>query len=124
MGELPSVSANATGMAQLFGNLLVNAIKYRREDVPSHVIVDAHYSSAAPVVEITVSDNGVGIEAKYLERIFSPFERLSGSSVAGTGLRLAICTKVCEAHDWEIKVSSEVGMGASFRISIPLAHQA
>lgn len=120
VGELPSVHANATGMVQLFGNLLVNAIKYRREDVPSQVTIDAHYSSAAPVVEISVSDNGVGMEARYLDRIFSPFERLSGSSVAGTGLGLAICTKVCEAHDWEIKVSSEVGMGSSFRISIPL----
>ena len=124
VGELPSVNANATGMAQLFGNLLVNAVKYRRDGVPSQITVDAHYSSAAPIVEITVSDNGVGIEARYLKRIFSPFERLSGSSVAGTGLGLAICSKVCEAHDWEIKVLSEVGMGSSFRISIPLVQVA
>ena len=124
VGELPSVNANATGMAQLFGNLLVTAVKYRRDGVPSQITVDAHYSSAAPIVEITVSDNGVGIEARYLKRIFSPFERLSGSSVAGTGLGLAICSKVCEAHDWEIKVLSEVGMGSSFRISIPLVQVA
>ncbi len=121
VGELPNVIANTTGITQLFGNLLVNAIKYRREDVPSRVTIDAHYSAAAPVVEITVSDNGVGMEAKYLQRIFSPFERLGGSSVAGTGLGLAICTKVCESHDWELDVSSEVGMGSTFRVRIPLS---
>ena len=124
VGNLPCVIANATGMTQLFGNLLVNAIKYRREGVPSQITIDAHYSSTVPVVDITVNDNGVGIEAKFLERIFSPFERLATSSVSGTGLGLAICTKVCESHNWTINVSSEVGVGSSFRIGVPLAQVA
>ena len=124
VGNLPCVIANATGMTQLFGNLLVNAIKYRRKGVPSQITIDAHYSSTFPVVDITVNDNGVGIEAKFLERIFSPFERLATSSVSGTGLGLAICTKVCDSHDWTIDVSSEVGVGSSFRIGVPLAQVA
>ena len=121
VGKLPCVIANATGMTQLFGNLLVNAIKYRREGVSSQITIDAHYPSTVPIVEITVKDNGVGIEAKFLERIFSPFERLATSSVSGTGLGLAICTKVCESHNWTIDVSSEVGEGSSFKIGVPLA---
>lgn len=120
VSNLPCVIANATGMTQLFGNLLINAIKYRREGVPSLVTVDAHYPPSTPVVEITVRDNGVGMESKYLERIFSPFERLGGNTIAGTGLGLAICTKVCESHAWEIDVSSEVDRGSSFRIRVPL----
>lgn len=121
VGNLPCVIANATGMTQLFGNLLVNAIKYRREGVPSQITIDAHYSSTVPVVDITVKDNGVGIESKYLERIFTPFERLATNSVSGTGLGLAICAKVCESHDWTIDVSSEVGVGSCFRIGVPLS---
>lgn len=120
VGNLPCVMANATGMTQLFSNLLVNAMKYRQEGVPSQISVDSHYPSTARVVDITVQDNGVGIESRYLDRIFTPFERLTSGSVMGTGLGLAICTKVCESHDWVLDVSSEVGVGSRFKIRVPL----
>ncbi|NND90133.1 MAG: hypothetical protein HKN42_04655 [Granulosicoccus sp.] len=122
IGDLPLVEANQTGMVQLFGNLLVNAVKYRRPDTACVVRIDAHYPAGEQRVVITVEDNGMGIDNQHLQRVFSPFERLGGGAVAGTGLGLAICARVCEAHGWSIEVSSEVGVGSCFRISVPLAH--
>lgn len=119
VGKLPTVTANRTGMSQLFGNLLLNAIKYRRPDVSCTVEVEARYLEDDDVMIIDVRDNGVGIEECYLERVFVPFERLASLSVAGTGLGLAICAKVCDAHGWHISVTSEVGVGSCFHVAIP-----
>ncbi len=120
VGQLPAVIANRTGMFQLFGNLLINAIKYRRQDVNCTVDIQARPMEGEDTVVIDVRDNGVGIEERFYERVFVPFERLESQSVSGTGLGLAICAKVCDAHGWRITVSSELGVGSCFHIAIPV----
>ena len=122
VGKLPVVMASRTGMSQLFGNLLVNAIKYRREEVDCVVDIQARYPDGQDRLIIDIRDNGVGIEERYFERVFIPFERLGSLSVSGTGLGLAICAKVCDAHGWHISVSSEFGKGSCFHVSIPAEH--
>lgn len=119
VGKLPTVMASRTGMSQLFLNLMLNAVKYRRKEVPCVIDIQARYPVDEPVVIIDVQDNGIGIEEKFLERVFVPFERLCSQQVSGTGLGLAICTKVCEAHGWRIWVTSEPGVGSCFHISLP-----
>ena len=115
--ELPVVNANALGMAQLFRNLMVNAFKYRKPDMPASlaISVDRHHESVC----INVTDKGVGINKKYHERIFVPFERVHAGKIQGTGLGLAICRKVCDSHNWELDVKSTSDVGTTFKIHIP-----
>lgn len=121
--DMPVVLANELGMAQLFRNLMINGLKYRRPDVPAkiRITIDRHAGDAQAMTYIRVEDNGIGIQAQYLDRIFVPFERLNTSGVMGTGLGLAICKKVCVAHGWNLDVSSEPDQGTSFIIGIPKA---
>ncbi len=117
--ELPIVMANRIGMFQLFSNLLINAIKYRRDDVACEVAIRTRQPADRDGLVIEVKDNGIGIEERFFDKIFVPFERLASQSVSGTGLGLAICAKVCNAHGWHISVSSETGQGSCFQIAIP-----
>lgn len=115
--KMPVVLANELGMAQLFRNLMANALKYRKPGMPARIHMKLE--DAGELLHIRVEDNGIGIASRYLEKIFVPFERLHGSDVPGTGLGLAICKKVCESHGWSIDVSSEPGVGTSFVVKIP-----
>ena len=115
--ELPVVNANALGMAQLFRNLMLNAFKYRKADMPASLSITVHRHQAT--VCINVTDKGVGIDKKYHERIFVPFERMHSGKIQGTGLGLAICRKVCDSHDWTLDVESTSGVGTTFKILIP-----
>lgn len=122
MGELPVVNANLTGMSQLFRNLLVNSMKYRREEVPCTIRIDTLFSADGQEFIIEFEDNGIGIKEEHKHRVFAPFERLKTSQVTGTGLGLAICQKVCDAHDWIIDLRSEEGKGTCFIITGPVSH--
>ena len=115
--ELPVVNANALGMAQLFRNLMINAFKYRKPDMPASLAITANRHHAS--VCINVTDKGVGIDEKYHKRIFTPFERMHAGKVQGTGLGLAICRKVCDSHGWDLAVESTSGVGTTFKIHIP-----
>ncbi len=118
VSPLPVVHANSVGMAQLFRNLIINALKYKKPDTPARVtisITDSPDDAFGPVV-ISVKDNGIGIDTQYLERVFQPFERLQSGDVRGTGLGLAICKKVCESHGWRLQVESQPGEGTTFKI--------
>jgi PAS domain S-box-containing protein len=113
---LPEVAVNSTQMAQVFQNLISNAIKYRSEQTPK-IVVRAVKSENEWTIEI--ADNGIGIPAEQHERIFGMFKRLHGVHVAGTGIGLALCRRVIENHGGRIWVDSTPGKGSTFRFALP-----
>ncbi len=127
VGALPTIVADATQMRQLFQNLVVNGLKFHREEVPPVVSVrqEEDASLAENFCRIVVEDNGIGFEAQYGERIFAPFERLhTRRKYEGTGIGLAICRKIVERHGGSIVAQSVVGQGTRFLITLPLHAQA
>lgn len=117
VGELPTVPGRATELGLLFQNLVSNAIKFRAEDAPPRVVIRAEETETAWA--ISVSDNGIGIEEQYFERIFQIFQRLhTASEYEGTGVGLAHCRKIVELHDGAIEVESTPGEGTTFRFTL------
>ncbi len=135
---LPTVLGDASQLAQLFYNLLTNALKFARRDesgglIPPRVTIKATLVRAQDLPDsvkpnrmvevyhrIDVVDNGIGFEEKYLDRIFQVFQRLhSKNEFAGTGIGLAICGKVVANHGGAITASSQPGQGATFCVYLP-----
>ena len=116
--DLPTVRADATQLEQLFQNLIANGIKFRRPEVPPDLHVSATRARAA--WSFAVHDNGIGIEAQYLDRIFVLFQRLhSRAQYPGTGIGLAICKKIVERHGGTMSVQSRPGQGTTFEFTLP-----
>jgi PAS domain S-box-containing protein len=130
---LPTVAGNSSQLEQLFQNLLSNALKFRKTDSPTHIEIRCERvearllpqsvkpaQAAMTYFRIDVSDNGIGFNERYLDRIFQIFQRLHGKSeYAGTGIGLAICEKVVTNHGGAITASSKPGQGATFSIYLP-----
>lgn len=115
---LPTVSADSTQLTQLFQNLIGNAVKFQKKDVPPQVHVSAEYKEKEWV--FSVQDNGIGIDPKYFERIFLPFQRLhTVAEYPGSGIGLATCRKIVERHGGRIWVSAEPSKGSVFYFIIP-----
>jgi signal transduction histidine kinase len=122
---LPAVQADPTQMRQLLQNLIANALKFHRDDVPPVVRVAAAPAGEPGMVAITVTDNGIGFESNYEERIFRVFERLHPRDVyAGTGIGLPLCRKIAERHRGTIRGEGRPGEGATFTVTLPLAASA
>jgi PAS domain S-box-containing protein len=109
---LPTLPADEVQLAQVFQNLMGNALKFRGPTVPRiHVAV----SEQPAEWEITVRDNGIGIEPQYFDRIFMVFQRLHNKGeYPGTGIGLAIVKKVIERHGGQVRVESKLGEGSAF----------
>ena len=130
--NLPTINAQSFQMYQLFQNLFTNALKFTKSEVPAVITVKCSVATPSEVKEnpallplgnyyrITVSDNGIGLEDEYAERIFALFQRLHGrSEYEGTGLGLAICRKIVEGHQGQIKAKGTLGVGTEFTIYLP-----
>jgi len=119
VGELPKIDADSMQMQQLFQNLIANALKF-------------HKPGEAPVVKVTAvvkgnectlsfQDNGIGFDEKYLDRIFTIFQRLHGrQAYEGTGVGLAVCRRIAERHSGSITARSATDQGACFMVKLPV----
>ena len=114
---LPSIYADRIQLCRLFQNLVGNAIQYRRPDTAPCINVSARREGAEWLFSVT--DNGIGIESQYLDKVFGIFKRLHGRDNPGTGMGLAICKKIVARHSGRIWVESKPGMGSTFFFTLP-----
>lgn len=123
IGALPVIQADPLQMRQLLQNLAGNALKFHRDGVPPLVDVRGEIENGR--CRIIVSDNGIGFDEKYAERIFTMFERLHArTKYEGTGIGLAICRKIAERHGGEIRAHGKPDEGATFIVTLPVRHDA
>ncbi|MEN6343132.1 MAG: PAS domain S-box protein [Methanospirillum sp.] len=118
VGDLPTVTADAAQLEQVFSNLIGNAVKYARDGVPPEVRISAR--PAGGMWEFAVADNGIGIEPVYFDRIFEMYQRLhTHDEYEGTGIGLAIVKKIVERHGGRVRVESTSGKGSTFIFTLP-----
>jgi PAS domain S-box-containing protein len=130
---LPIIDADPMQMRQLLQNLIGNSLKYYRSGVPPVVRIHSRTVErmreglgpdgvqAQQFCEVLVTDNGIGFDEKYLDRIFTVFQRLhSKTEYDGTGVGLAICRKIVDRHHGTITARSSPGQGATFVVTLPL----
>lgn len=124
VGTLPVIDAESTQMYQLIQNLVSNSLKFARPGVPPVVEVsclagDEHGNPA--YTRLVVRDNGIGFEQKYAEKIFAPFQRLHGrGEYEGSGIGLAIVSKIALRHGGKVQAAGLPGQGATFTVTLPL----
>ena len=119
MGDLPTVVADEIQMRQLFSYLISNAIKFHKKNVAPEISIVSHQLGNG-YWEILINDNGIGVDEKYNDRIFKPFERLHGMNEReGIGMGLALCQKIVTRHGGTISVRSKPDKGATFIVTLP-----
>jgi signal transduction histidine kinase len=118
-GSLPSVNVGRIQLVQLFQNLIGNAIKFRGEPPP---LITVSGEKQDGMAAFTVADNGLGIPAEHLQRIFVIFQRLhTREEYAGNGVGLAICKRIVEQRGGRMWVESTAGAGSTFRFTLPIS---
>jgi signal transduction histidine kinase len=123
VASLPTVQADPLQMRQLAQNLIANGVKFHREGVPPKIQVEGEVRNNK--ARITVTDNGIGFDERYAERIFRVFERLHGrNAFPGTGIGLALCRKIAERHGGTIVAESTPGEGSTFTVTLLVSHAA
>jgi PAS domain S-box-containing protein len=132
VGNLPTVEADPAQMRQLFLNLISNGLKFHQPGKPPVVTVEGRilpdpdrplvgFGQGGALCEISVRDNGIGFDEKYLDRIFEVFQRLHApGEYEGTGIGLAICRKIVERHSGCVTAKSSPGQGAAFIVTLPV----
>lgn len=140
IGDLPEIDADPLQMRQLMQNLIGNALKFHRSNENPLIKVYSHQptlnstasfifngetiktqSNSETTCQIAIQDNGIGFDEKYLDRIFTVFQRLHGQTeFEGSGVGLAVCRKIVERHNGNITAKSKVGVGSTFIITLPI----
>jgi len=124
---LTTIDADPMQMRQLMLNLISNALKFQPSGGTPVVKVSARTLTAVSgekLCELTVQDNGIGFDEKYLDKIFAVFQRLHGrSEYEGTGVGLAVCRRIVDRHHGSILARSQPGKGATFIVTLPASQQ-
>jgi len=142
IGELPTIEADPVQIRQLFQNLIGNALKFHEPGAKPIVHIAGRIAGPTDgtetsvlrrravvgdkrgsdqFCELTVQDNGIGFDEKYLDRIFAVFQRLHGrQEYEGTGIGLAVCRRIVDRHGGAITAKSKPGHGATFYVTLPL----
>jgi light-regulated signal transduction histidine kinase (bacteriophytochrome) len=116
--QLPTVAGDEAQLAQVFQNVLSNALKYRRRDVSPKIVISAEQQGKEWVVSIT--DNGIGFDQRYARGIFGLFKRLHKDEYPGTGLGLAICNRIIERCGGRMWAEGRLGEGSTFYLVFPI----
>ena len=116
-GELPEVEGDRSQLRRLLQNLVGNAVKFRSEAPP---VVEVSAARGSREWIVTVSDNGVGVPPGQVSRIFGMFARVDPGA-EGTGIGLAVCRRIVEAHGGRIWVEPRRRGGSDFRFTLPIA---
>ncbi len=133
IGPLPTLKIIPGQFRQLFQNLIINSLKFCKEDQPPEIHIYAEQIKGLQIpgikndlyhddyYNIYIKDNGIGFEQKYAQDIFTLFKRLNSyDKFEGTGIGLSICKKIVEQHNGSISASSIVNEGTTFIISLPV----
>lgn len=121
---LPEIYADSRQIARLFQNIITNSIKFRKPDEPPKIHISVEKDEKTKEYVFSISDNGIGIDPKYQDRIFTIFQRLHTiEEYQGTGIGLAVARKIVERHGGHIWVESELEKGATFYFTLPIPSQ-
>jgi PAS domain S-box-containing protein len=124
VGLLPTIEADPMQMRQLLLNLISNALKFQPPGGTPVIKVASRMLNAVsgePLCELSVQDNGIGFDEKYLDKIFAVFQRLHGrTEYEGTGVGLAVCRRIVDRHHGSIIAHSQPGEGATFLVTLPV----
>jgi PAS domain S-box-containing protein len=133
VGSLPTIDADPLQMRQLLQNLIGNALKFQlpanqpvikiQAQIIRQCLVGSEHGVEQEVCELTVQDNGIGFDEKYMDKIFAVFQRLHGrNEYEGTGVGLAVCRRITDRHGGTITARSKPGEGATFIVQLPIQH--
>lgn len=124
--QLPEIDADPSQLSQVFANLINNSIKFRVPDRTPQIRINVA-ATASPLeddtrdwIQLTLSDNGIGFDPQYRDRVFNIFQRLHAHErYKGTGIGLALCRKIIERHGGTISADSQQDQGSIFTILLP-----
>jgi signal transduction histidine kinase len=119
---LPHVIGDPTLLAMVWQNLIGNAVKFRREGLAPRIVIECDDlpTDTGPIWAFSVSDNGIGIDAEFVDKVFVIFQRLHvRDAYAGTGIGLALCKKIIEYHGGTVWIDTSYTEGTCFRFTLP-----
>lgn len=120
---LPSLKGDPTLFTMLWQNLIGNAVKFHRDGVAPHIVIDVARDTdgETDTWSFTVTDNGIGIAPEFVDKVFVIFQRLHGrDAYSGTGIGLALCKKIVEHHGGAIWIDTSYTDGTRFRFTLPI----
>lgn len=119
--DLPTVDADPLQMRQLMQNLIGNALKFQQKETAPVISIHTQPTTSNGQIQISFTDNGIGFDEKYTDKIFAVFQRLHGrNEYEGSGVGLAICRKIVERHNGTITAHSIPNQGATFTVTLPI----